>query len=274
MAQIKIDKELMAKESTKEYEKAQNMWREFCSYKGKDPIASVYDLEPLKDFVHHLAYGIEGRYDDEAAGQGSVKVFLRETVFPTRGNKRVKRRRKHARKNHFIHLGRQLWENDYHEYTKTIIRVSLWAQMLVYVFSSARLCEYLEGVSRANSRRGLYCKISRYQIRVIRNELSESELVFQVVKDAKGMTNAPEKRPEHELYEGLSTSSQYLLLNPMLPILAMLVASDRLRDYCTSKAVLAISAPPPDEVHVLEWKDPDCPLFEGLDDPSPILCTK
>lgn len=47
----------------------------YCAEKGKDPVASAYDLESLKDFVHKLAYGIEGKYDDEKAGQGSVKVI-------------------------------------------------------------------------------------------------------------------------------------------------------------------------------------------------------
>lgn len=38
-------------------------------------MASAYDLASLKDFVHQLAYGLEGKYDDETAGQGSVKVI-------------------------------------------------------------------------------------------------------------------------------------------------------------------------------------------------------
>ncbi|KAF3399053.1 hypothetical protein DPV78_006686 [Talaromyces pinophilus] len=241
----------------KEYEKAQNL---FCAHKGKkDPVASAYALELLKDFVHHLAYGIEGRYDDEAAGQGGADEFLCETVFPTCGNKRVKRRRKHARKSHFIHLSRQLWENDYHEYAKPIIRVSLWAQMLRYVFSSARLCEYLEGVSRANSRRGLYCKVSRPLVGLLQEESYEPELVFQVVKDAKSMTNTPEKwsvavvrsrfyiADSGILDPNMNFMKDYrqdhsIFYNSMLPILAMSVASDRLRDY-----------------------HPNCPLFEGLD---------
>lgn len=51
----------------------------------------------------------------------------------------------------------------------------------------------------------------------------------------------------------------------MLPIVALLFASNRFRDYTTVDAVLAIPAPPPDEVYVLEWTDPESPLFEGLD---------
>jgi hypothetical protein len=84
-------------QTKKDYEGAQNMWREsvfllllcislsvltqdsigyrFCAEKGKSPVASAYDLESLKDFVQHLAYGIEGRYDNKIAGQGSVKVL-------------------------------------------------------------------------------------------------------------------------------------------------------------------------------------------------------
>ncbi|KAL1847875.1 hypothetical protein Plec18170_008285 [Paecilomyces lecythidis] len=276
-------------QTEKDYNAAWERWLMFCTAKNKDPEASAYDLESLKDFVHNLAYGIEGKYDDEIAGQGSVKEvwkrftagfrrhhdaipshitlsvtnFLRETVFPKRGNKKVKRVRKHARKNHFIHLGRQLWENDWYEYSRPMMRVSIWAQMLLYVFSSARQCEYLEGASRANSERGLYCRDMK--LGVIRNEIGEPELALQVVKDAKGMSDTPEKRPEHEIYEGLSTKPRHLLLNPMIPILAILLANGRLRDYRTVDEILAIPAPPEDEVYVLEWADPARPLFEGLD---------
>ncbi|KUL85000.1 hypothetical protein ZTR_07766 [Talaromyces verruculosus] len=274
------------RQTDKDYEKAKGMWREYCAAKGKDPVTSAYDLESLKDFVHQLAYGIEGIYDDEKAGQGTVMVtwkrftagfkrdhdaiprnitlsFLRVTVFPRRGNKSSKRKRKHAGKTHFIHLGRQLWENDFHIYKQPGTRVTVWAQMLLYVFSSARLCEYLEGASRANSGRGLYCRDIIFV--VLQNELGEPELAAQAIKDAKGMTDTPEKRPEHAVYEGLSDRPQFLLFNPMLPIVALLIASNRFRDYTTEDAVLEIPAPPKGEMNVLEWKDPDAPFFEGLD---------
>lgn len=88
---------------------------------------------------------------------------------------------------------------------------------------------------------------------VIRNELSEPELVFQVVKDAKSMTNTPEKRSvavvrsrfyiaDHGILDpNMNFMKGYrhdhgICYNSMLPILAMLVAGDRLRDYRTSKA--------------------------------------
>jgi hypothetical protein len=51
----------------------------------------------------------------------------------------------------------------------------------------------------------------------------------------------------------------------MIPILAMLVACGRLRDCNTVDEILAIPAPPEDELYTLEWKAPECPLFEGLD---------
>lgn len=51
----------------------------------------------------------------------------------------------------------------------------------------------------------------------------------------------------------------------MIPILAMLIACGRLRDFNTVDEVLAISPPPEDEIYILEWKAPECPLFEGLD---------
>ncbi|KAF3393545.1 hypothetical protein DPV78_009830 [Talaromyces pinophilus] len=61
-------------------------------------MAGVYNLELLKDFIHQLAYGIEGKYDDKMA------------VFAKYRNKSTKQKQNHIRKNHFIHLGSRLYK--------------------------------------------------------------------------------------------------------------------------------------------------------------------
>lgn len=55
-------------------------------------MASVYDLQLLKDFIYQLAYGIKGNYDNLIAGQGSVEVAWKR--FTTR-----------LKRNHNIILG-------------------------------------------------------------------------------------------------------------------------------------------------------------------------
>ncbi|KAK3363749.1 hypothetical protein B0T25DRAFT_528396, partial [Lasiosphaeria hispida] len=52
------------------------------------------------------------------------------------------------------------------------------------------------------------------------------------------MTDTPGKRPEHALYEGLGPMP--LISNPMLPILAILIATKAFRDYETIKDLLMI----------------------------------
>lgn len=62
--------------------------------------------------------------------------------------------------NHFIHLGRQLWEKDWQIYDKPRIRVDTWAKIQLYVFTSARVGEYIESTCGVDSGRGLYYRVS------------------------------------------------------------------------------------------------------------------
>jgi hypothetical protein len=59
----------------------------YCVETGKDPIRSAHELSSLKDFAHHLAWGIEGRHDNEIAGQNSVHgIWKRFTAGFNRDN--------------------------------------------------------------------------------------------------------------------------------------------------------------------------------------------
>jgi len=64
-------------------------------------------------------------------------------------------REKHQRYNgtmiHFIYLGTQLWQNDWHVYERLDIRVDVWAEIQLNVFTSARVGEYIESTCRAGS---------------------------------------------------------------------------------------------------------------------------
>ena len=65
------------------------------------------------------------------------------------------------------------------------------------------------------------------------------------------------------MYEGLEPRP--FLESPMLPMLAILLASNAFRDYKTVDGVFSIPPPPEGEVHVLEWSDPDIPFFADGD---------
>lgn len=61
---------------------------------------------------------------------------------------------------HFLYLGTQLWKNDWYQYETPGDRVDLWAQIQLYVFTSARVGEYIESTCRAGSGRGLHYRVS------------------------------------------------------------------------------------------------------------------
>jgi hypothetical protein len=61
------------------------------------------------------------------------------------------------------------------------------------------------------------------------------------------------------VYEGLEP--QPLLINPLLPMLAMCIGSGAFRDYTTVDELFSIPPPPEGEVQVLQWNDPDTPFF-------------
>ncbi|OJD24096.1 hypothetical protein ACJ73_04548, partial [Blastomyces percursus] len=190
---------------------------------------------------------------------GSVTNYLEQEALPERGAKSYKRKRKYAAKHYCVHLGRQLWEADWHEYKTPGRRVRLWGQTLGYAFSSSRQGEILESSARPDSGRGVYCKNINFGI--FRNELGEAEIGLLFKIDAKGMARTPQKHPDHLLYEGFR--ARPLLLNPILALLAMCLAWGLFRDYITDNEILDIQAPPEGEVYLIEWSAPNAPLYKG-----------
>lgn len=85
-----------------------------------------------------------------------IKYVLRELL----GLALKKRERCYASMIHFVHLGTQLWQNDWHKYERPGVRVEVWAEIQVHAFTAARVGEYLESTCRAGSGRGLHFRVS------------------------------------------------------------------------------------------------------------------
>lgn len=86
----------------------------------------------------------------------------------------------------------QLWQNDWHMFQRPGARVELSAEILLNVFTAARVGEYIESSARVGSGRGLHFREAIFG--VFRNERGEAEFIMEVEKDAKGMTNTPDQR--------------------------------------------------------------------------------
>lgn len=71
-------------------------------------------------------------------------------------------------------------------------RVELTAEILLNVFTAARVGEYVESSARVGTGRGLHFRDVIFG--VFRNEYGEAEFAMQVEKDAKGMTRTPDQR--------------------------------------------------------------------------------
>ena len=67
------------------------------------------------------------------------------------GLARRKRESCYATMIHFVHLGTQLWQNDWHKYERPGIRIEVWAEIQLHAFTPARVGEYLESTCRAGS---------------------------------------------------------------------------------------------------------------------------
>ncbi|KDN70506.1 hypothetical protein CSUB01_07951 [Colletotrichum sublineola] len=272
--------------SLKGYRRMVSLWNQYAIHHA-DVNPSPYDLKYLKDFIKDIAFSIDGAEGDPNPAAGTVMVYWKQFTAgwrrehdPIPGNTTLsvrnglqesslklvttKRQRRFGTKNHFFHLGRQLWGNDWVEYEKPGTRVYDWAALMSIVCSAARIGEYIESTSRSNSGRGLYYKVSNEDVTfgVFRNEHGNAEFAIQLVRDAKGMTHTPDKRPQHSLYEGLGQMP--LICNPMLPILAILVAEKAFKDYSTLAELLAIE-PADDEMRQLRWNDSilDQPFFKS-----------
>ncbi|EJT68897.1 hypothetical protein, variant [Gaeumannomyces tritici R3-111a-1] len=275
----------------KEYGRMIGLWNQYAEDHARDD-PSPYKVKSLKDFIKEIAFGIDGAEGDPNPGQGTVMLYWKQfmagwrreheaipaNITPSVTNfikselpeilqeskirlVKSKRLRRFGTKNHFVHLGHQLWGNDWVEYERPATRVYDWADFMAIVCSSARIGEYIESTCRAGSGRGMYYKDVTFG--VFRNEHGNAEFAIQLVRDAKGMTDNPDKRPEHALYEGLGPMP--LICNAMLPMLAILIAAKAFRDYDTLKDFLDIKPPEGEMVH-LRWKDSilDQPFFKSM----------
>ncbi|KAL2050086.1 hypothetical protein ABVK25_009696 [Lepraria finkii] len=191
----------------------------------------------------------------------SVTNFIKDPLRKELGLAHRKSIRSYGTTNHFIHLGTQLWEKDWQIYDKPRVRVDTWAKIQLYVFTSARVGEYIESTCRAGSGRGLYYRDMTFG--VFRNEHGKAEFAIQVVRDAKNMTWTPEKRPEHSVHEGLEPRP--LFCNPVLTMLARAIADNAFRDYSTMEELFDIE-PPEDKMYHLRQRDGvlDKPFFHVL----------
>ena len=89
----------------------------------------------------------------------SLKVLLQDELKLSL----VKRERCYGTMSHFLYLGRQLWQSDWHSYKTPGSRVDLWAEIQLNVFTSARVCEYIESMARAGSFRELCYRVSKME---------------------------------------------------------------------------------------------------------------
>lgn len=73
---------------------------------------------------------------------------------------RQKRGRKYASMSVFLILCARLWGSDWHKYTSPKDRIDLWDGIMLNVFASARVGEYIESTARQGSGRGLLYSVS------------------------------------------------------------------------------------------------------------------
>ena len=93
----------------------------------------------------------------------TIVQFIKDPLRKELGMAHRKRIRSYGTTNHFIHLGTQLWEKDWQIYDKSRVRVDTWAKIQLYVFTSARVGEYIESTCRAGSGRGLRYRVSTFR---------------------------------------------------------------------------------------------------------------
>ncbi|KAK0735962.1 hypothetical protein B0T21DRAFT_288972, partial [Apiosordaria backusii] len=131
---------------------------------------------------------------------------------------------------------------------KLATKVYDWADLLIIMYSSVRVSEYIESTCRAGSGRSLYYRVS---ITDCPASLTETILLIKFC------------RPEHLLYKGLGEMP--LICNPMLPILAIFISRKAFKDYETIEDLLNIQLLKGEIIH-LQWKESvlDLPFFKSM----------
>ncbi|KAH7009366.1 uncharacterized protein B0I36DRAFT_257810, partial [Microdochium trichocladiopsis] len=115
---------------------------------------------------------------------------------------------------------------------------------------SLRLWGYFESTCRPGTERGLHFR--DIQFVVFYNEEEKPELGFKLVRDAKGMTDIPNERPQHVIYEGDSPGP--LFQNGMLFHLAFLLAKNALEGYETIDKLFAKRPFSGDRISIIPWR--------------------
>ncbi|PQE10450.1 RTC4-like domain-containing isoform 2 protein [Rutstroemia sp. NJR-2017a BBW] len=254
-----------------------------------DLVVSVHSLTWMKDFVKHVALGMDGQsgYDNRdsdtdeeedgwippcvesvrnywnnftgawlrAYADNPISEHIQRSVTqfiygPLKGELKMPER-KRARRNHLYHFARQLWKVDWFEYCSPGTRVVDWALTLAIVYSSARIVDYIESLARGGSGRGLRYK--DIMVIVFLNEDDRPELAMQLTKDAKNMTNTPHRR----------AVSRPLYQNPLLPYLAIFLSRGAFRDYKTLHELFATTPIQEHRAFQINWEEDllDTPLF-------------
>jgi hypothetical protein len=63
---------------------------------------------------------------------------------------------------HLVYLTKLLWGYDWHRYGSPKDRLDLWDGILLNIFTSARVGEYIESTAREGSGRGLCYRVSLF----------------------------------------------------------------------------------------------------------------
>ncbi|KAI0029622.1 hypothetical protein K488DRAFT_56022 [Vararia minispora EC-137] len=241
----------------------------FDVYVNRNPLCNLDSFKTPKDFIRKVAYAIKGRCGDPKACLKTVHQYwknltagwrrvgrydIRDQVFIFGDLQKEmklayqKRARRYGTMLHFVYLGTQLWKYDWHRYDRPRGRLYLWDGIVLNVFTSARVGEFIESTAREGSGRGLHYRDVSFVF--FRNEDGNAEFAMEIVKDAKGMTASPGRRSEHALHEG---SGQHpLFCNPMLTRVAILLAKGASRDFKTMDELLDFE-PGEDGITRIAW---------------------
>ena len=66
---------------------------------------------------------------------------------------------------HFVYLATQLWKKGWHVYNEPLKRLEFWDGILLNVFISAGMGEYIESTARVESGCGFYDCVSLISVR-------------------------------------------------------------------------------------------------------------
>ncbi|KAH0541585.1 hypothetical protein FGG08_003933 [Glutinoglossum americanum] len=279
----------------RQYSQMLDIWDEF---ERRNPGATPHDLETAKRFVTLVARASEGRVAPAATlsrRDGSaikppsvVTVYYKWKMFicgwPRRpGNCKISRELTQSIANyinttlvkkiplctdvrtrhfltvhHFTVLMEKMWQSEERLHPRYLVQD--FAALILFIYTSGRVGEYFESTCRRGSGRGLLYK--HIDFAIFKNERGEAELAIRAIRDAKGMTNTPHKRPQHAMYEDMTP----LFANPVLPVLAIALADGVFKDYTTFEEIFAIPPPADGSLHHLEiHKDKqDLPFFRVI----------